>query len=52
LPKQRLLADPSLTERERELLRKVSGKIYFNDTMYDGDGAPLLQGWAIGDQLS
>jgi len=39
LQKQRLLADPSLTERERELLRKVSGKIYFNDTMYDGDGA-------------
>jgi SAM-dependent methyltransferase len=39
LQKQRLLSDPSLTETERELLSKVSGKIYFNDTMYDGDGA-------------
>jgi SAM-dependent methyltransferase len=38
LQKQRLLADPSLTETERELLSKVSEKIYFNDTMYDGDG--------------
>jgi SAM-dependent methyltransferase len=39
LQKQRLLSDPSLSETERELLNKVSGKIYFNDTMYDGDGA-------------
>jgi SAM-dependent methyltransferase len=39
LQKQRLLSDPSLTETERELLAKVSGKIYFNDTMYDGNGA-------------
>lgn len=39
LQKQRLLSDPSLTESERELLTKVSGKIYFNDTMYDGNGA-------------
>jgi SAM-dependent methyltransferase len=39
LQKQRLLSDPSLSETERELLGKVSGKIYFNDTMYDGDGA-------------
>jgi SAM-dependent methyltransferase len=39
LQKQRLLSDPSLSETERELLSKVSGKIYFNDTMYDGDGA-------------
>ena len=39
LQKQRLLSDPSLTESERVLLGKVSGKIYFNDTMYDGDGA-------------
>ena len=39
LQKQRLLSDPSLTETERELLKKVSGKIYFNDTMYDGNGA-------------
>jgi SAM-dependent methyltransferase len=36
--KQRLLADSSLTERERELLSGVSGKIYFNDTMYNGNG--------------
>jgi len=39
LQKQRLLSDPSLSETEKELLGKVSGKIYFNDTMYDGDGA-------------
>ena len=39
LQKQHLLSDPSLTDTERELLGKVSGKIYFNDTMYDGDGA-------------
>lgn len=39
LQKQRLLFDPSLTQTERELLAKVSGKIYFNDTMYDGNGA-------------
>lgn len=39
LQKQRLLSDPSLTETERELLTKTSSKIYFNDTMYDGDGA-------------
>ena len=39
LQKQRLLSDPSLTESERELLTKVSSRIYFNDGMYDGDGA-------------
>jgi SAM-dependent methyltransferase len=39
LQKELLLSDSSLTETERELLSKVSGKIYFNDTMYDGDGA-------------
>jgi len=39
LQKQHLLSDPSLTETERQLLTKVNGKIYFNDTMYDGDGA-------------
>jgi SAM-dependent methyltransferase len=37
--KWRLLSDRSLTDEQRELLRKVSGQIYFNDTMYDGDGA-------------
>lgn len=39
LQKQRLLADHSLTDTERELLSKVSSKIYYNDTMYDGNGA-------------
>jgi len=39
LQKQRLLSDPSLSETERELLGKVKDKIYFNDTMYDGNGA-------------
>ena len=39
LQKQRLLSDPSLTRTERELLKNVSGKIYFNDGMYDGNGA-------------
>jgi SAM-dependent methyltransferase len=39
LQKHRLLSDSSLTETEQTLLSKVSGKIYFNDTMYDGDGA-------------
>lgn len=39
LQKQRLLSDPTLTERERELLAKVSSRIYYNDGMYDGDGA-------------
>jgi SAM-dependent methyltransferase len=39
LQKQRLLSDPSFTKTERELLKNVSGKIYFNDGMYHGDGA-------------
>jgi SAM-dependent methyltransferase len=43
LQKQRLLSDSSLNETERELLRQVSAKIYFNDTMYDGDGAHYYQ---------
>ena len=38
LQKQRLLSDPSLTKTERELLKNVSGKIYFNDGMYHGNG--------------
>ena len=38
LQKQRLLSDPSLSETERELLSKVSTRIYYNDGMYDGDG--------------
>ena len=38
LQKQRLLSDPSLSQSERELLSKVSSRIYYNDGMYDGDG--------------
>lgn len=36
--KKRLLADPSLTASERELLSKVSSRIYFRDGMYNEDG--------------
>jgi SAM-dependent methyltransferase len=39
LQKKRLLSDPSLTGSERELLAKVSSRIYPNDGMYHGDGA-------------
>jgi SAM-dependent methyltransferase len=39
LQKRRLLADPSLSARERDLLRRASGAIYFDDGMYTGDGA-------------
>lgn len=39
LQKKQLLADPSLSASERELLSKVSTRIYYNDGMYDGDGA-------------
>lgn len=38
LQKQRLLSDPTLTNAERELLTNVNSKIYFKDTMYDGNG--------------
>ncbi|MDQ6652303.1 MAG: class I SAM-dependent methyltransferase [Acidobacteriota bacterium] len=38
LQKKRLFSDPSLTARERELLRKVSGRIHYNDGMYNGNG--------------
>ena len=38
LQKNRLLSDPSLSESERQLLRRVSTRIYYNDGMYDGDG--------------
>jgi SAM-dependent methyltransferase len=37
--KKKLLADPTLTEAERELLGKVSSRIYPGDGMYHGDGA-------------
>ena len=39
LQKRLLLSDPTLSETDRELVKKVSGKIYFNDTMYAGDAA-------------
>jgi SAM-dependent methyltransferase len=38
LNKKRLLADASLTEPERELLKKVSSRIYYRDGMYNEDG--------------
>lgn len=37
--KKKLLSDPTLTERERQLLNNVSSYIYHGDGMYDGDGA-------------
>ena len=37
--KQRLLSDPALSANERELLRKVSSRIYQGDGMYHGDGS-------------
>lgn len=39
LYKRRLLSDPSLTPGERELLSKVSTRIYLPDGMYNKDGA-------------
>jgi SAM-dependent methyltransferase len=39
LQKKRLLRDQSLEPRDRELLSKVSSRIYYNDGMYHGDGA-------------
>lgn len=39
LHKKRLLSDPSLSPGERELLGKVSSKIYYKDGMYNADGA-------------
>jgi SAM-dependent methyltransferase len=38
LQKKKLLSDPTLTEPERELLTKVSSRIYPGDGMYHGDG--------------
>lgn len=38
LQKKKLLSDPTLTERERELLGKASSRVYRGDGMYDGDG--------------
>jgi SAM-dependent methyltransferase len=39
LYKKRLLSDPSLSPGERELLSKVSSRIYYQDGMYNEDGA-------------
>jgi hypothetical protein len=39
LYKKRLLSDPSLTAGERELLSKVSSRIYYPDGMYNEGGA-------------
>ena len=39
LQKRRLLSDPSLSAGERELLGKVSSRVYYNDGMYHGDGS-------------
>ena len=36
--KRRLLSDPKLSAGERELLGKVSSRVYHNDGMYHGDG--------------
>ena len=38
LQKRRLLSNSSLSDTERELLGKVSARIYYNDGMYHGDG--------------
>jgi SAM-dependent methyltransferase len=38
LQKKGLLADPSISGSERELLAKVSSRIYYRDGMYDEDG--------------
>ena len=39
LHKRRLLSDASLSLAERELLGKVSGKIYYRDRMYARAGS-------------
>ena len=41
--KKRLFSDPSLSALERELLGKVSAKIYYRDRMYDPDGADYFK---------
>ncbi|HEV7798513.1 MAG TPA: class I SAM-dependent methyltransferase [Pyrinomonadaceae bacterium] len=38
LSKRRLLSDPSLSARERELVRNVSSRVYYRDGMYNEDG--------------
>jgi SAM-dependent methyltransferase len=39
IQKRQLLSDPSLSASERDLLSKVSARIYYDDGMYNGDGA-------------
>jgi len=43
LNKKRLLADASLSEYERELLGKVSSRVYYRDGMYTQDGAQYFR---------
>ncbi len=43
LQKRQLLSNPSLSESERDLLRKVSTRIYYNDGMYNGNGRHYYQ---------
>jgi SAM-dependent methyltransferase len=38
LQKKKLLSDPAIRERDRELLSKVASRVYRGDWMYDGDG--------------
>jgi len=38
LQKKELLSQPTLTHRDREMLRNISSRIYYNDGMYHGDG--------------
>lgn len=43
LSKRRLLFDPALSEDERELLSKVSSRIYYREGMYNEDGVHYYQ---------
>lgn len=39
LQKKKLLSNSTITDHERELLGKVSSRVYHNDGMYHGDGS-------------
>ena len=43
LQRKRLLSEPSLSESDRELLGKVSSRIYYNDGMYHGNGVQYFR---------
>jgi SAM-dependent methyltransferase len=43
LYKKRLLSDPSLSESERELVSKISSRIYYREGMYNEDGVHYYQ---------